>query len=71
MNSRGTFWMVDYYDRFIRDGRHLARAIAYVERNPVKAGLCREAQDWPFSSARLRKRGGMDILSAHSPVGAC
>jgi putative transposase len=46
-------WMREYHDRFIRDEDHLHAAIRYVHQNPVKAGLCREPQDWAWSSARL------------------
>jgi putative transposase len=31
---------------------HLIGAIAYVLRNPVDAGLCERAEEWPFSSYR-------------------
>ncbi len=30
---------------------HTWRALAYVERNPVRARLCRKAWQWPWSSA--------------------
>ncbi|WP_296927456.1 transposase [Thiohalocapsa sp.] len=50
----GTFWERDYFDRYIRDDRHLAAVVRYIERNPVKAGLVARAEDWPFGSARLR-----------------
>jgi len=42
--------MPDYYDRFIRDANHLDTVVAYVENNPVKAGLVRQATGWKFSS---------------------
>lgn len=45
-------WMREYWDRFIRDDAHLRATIDYIHRNPVKAGLCREPSDWPWSSAR-------------------
>jgi REP element-mobilizing transposase RayT len=48
----GKFWMHDYFDRYIRDAHHLARAVAYIEENPVKAGLARAAHEWRWSSAR-------------------
>ncbi len=51
---RGRVWQPDYFDRFIRDDRHLAAAILYMEQNPVKAGLVAKAEEWPYSSARLR-----------------
>ena len=46
------FWMREYWDRFIRDERHFQQVVDYIHCNPVKAGLCREPQDWPWSSAR-------------------
>jgi len=51
LGRSGQFWMEDYFDRYIRDTKHFANAIAYVENNPVKAGLCIRPEDWPFSSA--------------------
>lgn len=36
----------------IEDGCYLGRAIAYVARNPVEAGLVNDAADWPWSSYR-------------------
>ncbi len=44
-------WMREYWDRFIRDDDHLRATIDYIHRNPVKAGLCREPGEWPWSSA--------------------
>jgi len=44
-------WMREYWDRFIRDERHLQNVIDYIHDNPVKAGLCRHAADWLWSSA--------------------
>jgi len=45
------FWMPDYWDRFIRDEKHLRSVIDYIHNNPVKAGLCQKETDWPLSSA--------------------
>jgi len=44
-------WMREYWDRYIRDERHFAQCVAYIHDNPVKAGLCRTATAWPWSSA--------------------
>ena len=44
------FWMRDYWDRFIRDRYHLEKTLAYIHENPVKAGLCSRAEEWPWSS---------------------
>jgi REP element-mobilizing transposase RayT len=43
--------MREYWDRYIRDERHFQQVVDYIHRNPVKAGLCREPQDWPWSNA--------------------
>jgi REP element-mobilizing transposase RayT len=48
------FWQEDYWDRFIRTQEHYWAAIAYIEHNPVKAGLCETPERWTYSSARLR-----------------
>ena len=42
------------------DERHLLAAARYVPMNPVRAGLTRRAQDWPWSSARAHLAGKDD-----------
>jgi REP element-mobilizing transposase RayT len=54
LNRDGIFWMEDYFDRYIRDVAHYWNAIRYIERNPVKAGLCEKDEEWRWSSARRR-----------------
>lgn len=54
--ARGrVLWQDESYDHWARDEEELARIIAYIENNPVAAGLCLRPEDWPWSSARLRK----------------
>jgi REP element-mobilizing transposase RayT len=53
---KGRVWMPEYFDRYIRNAQHFARTVSYIENNPVKARLCKNPEDWPFSSARFRKR---------------
>jgi hypothetical protein len=59
LNRQGQFWQEEYHDRYIRDEQHLECSVRYIEMNPVKAGLCRSPEDWPFSSAWRRKEGRM------------
>ena len=66
LGRRGRFWQEDYRDRYIRDDGHFLAARAYIEENPVKAGLCRRAEDWPFGSARLRDKSA-GVRSAGVP----
>ena len=55
LQQTGQFWMEDYFDRYVRDLKHFANAISYIENNPVKAALCQKASDWRFSSAWFRE----------------
>lgn len=48
----GPLWQDDYFDTFMRDDEHLAAEVAYIERNPVNAGLVKHATHWPWSSAK-------------------
>lgn len=50
----GAVWQREYFDRYIRDYRHFEAALAYIEENPVKAGLAAKPADWRFGSARRR-----------------
>lgn len=43
-------WQREYWDRYIRGPAHYQKVVAYIRMNPVKAGLCRHPQEWPFSS---------------------
>ena len=54
LGRSGQLWMEDYFDRYVRDERHFRNAISYIEYNPLKAGLCKKARDWKFSSAWFR-----------------
>jgi putative DNA methylase len=55
LGRTGEFWQKEYFDRYIRDGKHFDNAVAYTENNPVKGGLCERPEDWPWSSARRRR----------------
>jgi putative transposase len=54
VQQTGAFWAPEYFDRYMRDDTHLAATLAYIEENPVKAGLCHHPANWPFSSAARR-----------------
>src|SRR6266576_6345062 len=56
LGRKGTFWMADYFDRYIRNAEHFANTVRYIESNPVKARLCTKPSDWPYSSAWFRAR---------------
>lgn len=45
------FWQEESYDRLVRDAQEFRRVQRYIEQNPVKAGLVRVAEEFPWSSA--------------------
>lgn len=51
LGRTGQFWQHEPFDRYIRNQRHYASVINYIEMNPVKAGLCADRRDWKWSSA--------------------
>jgi putative transposase len=53
---RGHLWQERFHS-FVMDERYLLATVRYVELNPVKAKLCREPCDWPWSSARAHLEG--------------
>ena len=58
---KGYLWQ----GRFISyplDEKYLYAAVRYVERNPVRAGLVKRAEDYPWSSAKAHVYGEKDIL---------
>jgi REP element-mobilizing transposase RayT len=57
LGRSGRFWSPEYFDRYIRDRAHFDKTIAYIENNPVKAGLCESPEQWEFGSAWHRMRG--------------
>jgi len=46
-----SFWQAESYDHWVRDQREWDRIKAYIENNPVTAGLVSRAADYPWSSA--------------------
>ena len=51
LGATGPFWMQEYFDRYVRDMNHYNNVVAYIDANPVKAGLVKEPAEWRWSSA--------------------
>ena len=45
------FWQDESYDHYLRRSEQISRTIAYIEENPVSAGLAATAERWRWSSA--------------------
>jgi putative transposase len=52
------FWQGESFDHWSRDYDEFMRIVAYIENNPVKAGLVERPEDWKYSSAAERRRRG-------------
>ena len=52
------FWQQESFDHWPRDEDEFFRIVAYIENNPVKAGLVQRADAWRWSSAAERSRRG-------------
>jgi putative transposase len=51
------FWQEESYDHWVRDGKEFDRLRAYIEQNPVKAGLVKAPEHYPWSSATKEQAG--------------
>jgi len=49
------FWQAESYDHWVRDTTEAERIRAYIENNPVKAGLVARPEDCRWSSAGERR----------------
>jgi len=47
------FWQAESYDHWVRSSEELDRIAAYIENNPVKAGLAARPEDYSWSSAGM------------------
>ena len=45
------FWQDESYDRLVRNKAEFQRIADYIEMNPVKCGMVRTAEEFPWSSA--------------------
>ena len=58
------FWQAESYDHWVRNEEERQRIIAYIEENPVKAGLVQRASDYRWSSASALSQGAETSLGA-------
>ena len=51
LERTGPLWQQSFFDRAIRNEKHLAATIEYIHRNPVEEGLVSQPEQYKFSSA--------------------
>ena len=64
---RGHLWQ-GRFGSFIMDETYLLACAKYIELNPVRAGLVKNAVEWPWSSARAHVQGKNDTLVNTAPL---
>ena len=71
INSRmrwsGHLWQERFHS-FPMDELHTFNAVRYVELNPVRAGICETAEEWPWSSVHAHMRKEDDLLVRVEPM---
>ncbi|MBC7609520.1 MAG: transposase [Polaromonas sp.] len=64
----GTLWEGRYRSTLIQTDRYLLSCMAYIDLNPVRAGLVSEAKDYPWSSYGHYAGSRTDKLIAPHPL---
>ncbi|MGI9271515.1 MAG: REP-associated tyrosine transposase [Woeseiaceae bacterium] len=64
---QGHLWQERYHS-FVMDENHLLATVRYVERNPVRAGLCSSPDQWPWSSVHAYLSGSDDDIVSVRPM---
>jgi putative transposase len=67
MGWKGHLWQ-GRFSSFPMDEAYVYRCARYIELNPVRAGLARRPENWPYSSARAHLRGRDDTLTRVQPL---
>jgi REP element-mobilizing transposase RayT len=65
LGRSGAFWQREYYDRLIRNGDELQRAVRYVVSNPKRAGL----KEWKWVWSAGADASATAGLETSAPLG--
>lgn len=57
-SPQGTFWQPDHWDTQLRQHESYDTKWEYVRQNPVRAGLVKHAEEWPY-------QGELNLLRWH------
>jgi putative transposase len=58
----GRLWESRYHSCIVEEEKYLWAVARYVEQNPVRAGMVKKAEDYPYSSARAHVTGRGDTV---------
>ena len=67
LNQSGRIWQNRFFSCVVENEQYLWAVARYIERNPLKVGLAKNAEDYPWSSAKAHLTGSDDpVLSSPS-----
>jgi len=75
LKRKGPFWNREYYDHLVRSSEEFGRLLVYILENPLKAGLCKDWQEWPWTicsapiQASLERKDSVQSSSASEDAG--
>jgi hypothetical protein len=55
LGRTGSFWQRESYDHYVRDRKEFDKIVAYIENNPVKAGVVSAPEQFMWSSAHAKE----------------
>jgi len=58
----GRLWECRYHSTVIDGDRYLWAVSRYIENNPVRAGIVKKSENYPYSSAKAHLSGRKDPL---------
>lgn len=68
LRGRTNFWQPGFFDRVIRSDESLEAKWFYLRDNPVRAGLVRNYEDWPYRRSELEDTAADTAASTESLV---
>jgi REP-associated tyrosine transposase len=66
LRAADSFWQARYYDFNLWSERKFTEKLRYIHRNPVKRGLVKQPEDWPWSSFRHYLNGEVGSVEIES-----
>lgn len=64
----GTLWEGRFKSSLVSKDEYLLACVRYIELNPVRAKMVKEAKDYPWSSFGFRAEGRIDSLLDEDPI---
>ncbi len=63
---RRKVWMNEYYESLVRGENDFTKRMEYITNNPVKRGLAKKVEDYPYSSVNSKYETDLEIFLSGS-----